>query len=255
MPILTTGNAAFDDISLPVSGKSEFGMDTLTRKTMGARAELPTYLASLHQGDVFTFNDVQFFLQSWDPNDATPFASVALYYKGLIAGVPVPDIITEIVSAAGSVSKSFADENNGKGRYYDKLELGRSATSPDGYAGDFIEGFGGGFIAYRKLYALSAQMEFTYDAVQTVYRYIAASKPGGPANSKVDIKHLARIRRARITTSDGALLGKAHASAFNLVPVELEAVISFSCKNVIGSNYYECQDVVRKELVQPEVIT
>ena len=88
--ILTTGTAEFDDISLPAAGKSEFGMDTLTRKTSGERSLLPAYLASLAQGQVFEFNGVDFFLQSWDPNDATPWASVALYYKGLVAGVPAP---------------------------------------------------------------------------------------------------------------------------------------------------------------------
>jgi hypothetical protein len=264
--ILTTGNAVFDDICAPASGKSEFGMDTLTRKMMGDRSQLAEFLAGLHQGDVLVYNGADFYLQTWQPDESTPWATVTLLYKGLLAGFPETDIQTEFVTSAGSVSANYMLENPdpfaggvGKGRIYNRRELSRSATIPGFYTADLVVPFSGGYILYKNVYTLGATMEFTYIACQSTYRYIAGDKPGAAAHDAIDIAYDPVIKRARIHTADGALFGIDSAANFDFAPggtsapVQLDVVVAFTSKHVIGSPYYECTDVVRRELVQPGI--
>jgi hypothetical protein len=258
--ILLTGNAVFDDVSAPAPGKSEFGMDTLTRKMVGARSLLAGFVSGLNQGDIFNFNGVNFYLQTWQPDESTPFATVTLLYKGLLAGLPETDIQTVFVRALGSVSADFSLENPdpftgaGKGRIYRKSPLFKFSYNIPGSGGESDVVLG-----VRDVYCTSATMEFCYVAVQSTYRYIAASKPGGPRYYSVNIGFSPVVDRARIHTSDGALYGLSSAALFDLAPgmpsapVEHESVVDFASKHVIGSPYYECTDVVKKDLVQPGI--
>jgi hypothetical protein len=247
--ILTTGNAVFDDICAPASGKSEFGMDTLTRKMMGDRSQLAEFLAGLHQGDVLVYNGADFYLQTWQPDESTPWATVTLLYKGLLAGFPGNDIQTEFVSSAGSVSADYQLENLGKGRVYRSLVLWKYSYNIPAEGGEQTDVS----VGKRDVYATGATMEFTYIACQSTYRYIVEDKPNGPAHSTIDVEFEPVIKRARIIVSDGVLYGLARADFFSLTTEQLDIIVSFTSKHVIGSPYYECTDVVRRELVQPGI--
>lgn len=249
MSLITLGSGSFTDLYTPAKGKNEWGMDTLRRKVSGARSLLEAYLLSLAQGQVYQ----DYFLQSWEPDDSPDVASVTLLYKGLATGgTPTPDIQTEIAPATGSISKSYAGENGGRGRVYQvkpilKIELG------------VFVGLGeeNTILFDKDIYATGVTMEFTYDAVQTVYRYIKTGKPVAPTYFAVDIPRIPVIKRARYTTSDGTIYGINAPSAItiDLTPDILNRVVSFSANHVIGTPFYECQDVVRRELGEGDADT
>lgn len=88
--ITYTGDPSFDDAHYPVPGKSEWGMDTLTRTMSGASGSLEAFVASLGQGTSYTFNHNTYYLQTWDDDKGRAFASVTLNYKGLTGGIPPP---------------------------------------------------------------------------------------------------------------------------------------------------------------------
>jgi hypothetical protein len=260
------GDCTFSDAAIPAAGKSEFGIDTLTRKLSGHRTLLAAFLATLAQGQTYAFNGINFYLQTWEPDENIPTATVSLQYKGLRSPPPV-DIQTEFVTAAGSVAASFLLENPdpfnsgiGKGRAYGRREMFRSATIPGFYTADYVVPFAGGYIGYKKVYATGATMEFTYIACQSSYRYVTVGKRGAPAHNVIDINYTPVIKRARIIVSDGTLYGANMATSFDFgrgqpsAPAQLDVVISFTSKNVIGSPYYECIDVVRRELLQPLIV-
>jgi hypothetical protein len=239
--ILLIGVADFDDICLPAAGKNEWGVDTLVRKMKGARSLLSDFLSSLSQGDTYG----SYYLQTWEPDDDPVLATVTLTYKGLFDGIPEEDVQTEIQAAAGSCSKNYLRENDGKGRVYATgvlAQFGPVAPGPGEY-GTTVKW------TYTK-YATAANMDFTYDAVQSTYRYITASKPSGPSHTTIDISLTPVVKRVRITTDTGAIYGLDMAGFFDLAPVEILTVVGFSSKHIIGTPYYECVDVVRKELGQ-----
>lgn len=240
------GRTTFEDASIPVPGKSEFGMDTLTRKMTGYVGDLVAFIASLHQGDTFNFNGILFYLQTWNPDDATPVSTVTLGYKGLASGgTPTPDVQTEIVSATGSTSSSFSDENAGLGRAY-RQDLLWTLTNaiPSDSLDSGIVGTG-----KRTRYTTGATMQFTYAAVQSRYRYVRVGKPNGPIYTNIDIPAPPiLLDQVRIVLSDGAVYGREKITEFELHPVGKARVISFSSSHVIGSPFWECEDVVRYQL-------
>lgn len=244
------GRTTFEDAFVPVPGKNEFGMDTLSRTMKGYVGDLATFITGLRQGQTFDFAESLFYLQSWQPSNSTPESSVDLLYKGLVTGgTPIPDVQTEIVPASGSISASYPDENNGSGRHYKTIVLWRyQFTAPDLETVTSDEPVG-----TRPVYTTGVTMEFTYDAVQTVYRYVMVGKPSRPRYFQVDIPRVPTIKRSRITTADGSVYGNNAPAAFaDLVPTVQNKVVGFTAKNVIGSPYYECIDVVRRELGENE---
>lgn len=243
---LLVGRCGFEDANTPVPGKSDWGMDAISRKLTGHISLLSDFIATLEQGQVYLWNGTPFYLQTWNPDESAPIASVTLNYVGLIRGTPPPEIRNEVAIAAGNTSASFAAENNGLGRLYAKdLIWSFADTVPDNFSTTYK--------GYRDRYAVSATMEFTYRTVTTTYRYVSVGQPAGPSYTGVQAAFSPTIERVRIITSDGQIFGSAHIAVFGLTPVQLEQVISFQSQPVFGSPFYLCQDVVRRELVQSDV--
>lgn len=231
------GRTTFEDANIPVPGKSEFGMDTLTRKMTGYVGGLASFVSSLAQGQTFNFGGALFYLQTWQPDEGTPVSSVMLNYKG-VKGTPLPIIESEIISASGAKSADYTSENSGKGRIYRQNVVYGTGTQSNV------------IVATQDIYTTGAQIEFTYDAAQSTYRYINVGKPTGPRYSALDITHTPKIKTARVTTADGASYGILAPIALgpSLVPAPRLVVAGFASRPVVGSPYYECQDTVRQEL-------
>ena len=245
--ILYTGNAVFEDVYTPAKGKNEWGMDTLVRQMQGSVEELPEFIDGLAQGDEFE----GYFLQSWEPDKDPIFPTVTLLYKGLFTGgTPPPDIERSFVTAVGRTSKDYSaeplapvhPEDAGLGRLYGKDTLW-SMEAPAG-PGDNGRSFKG----VRDRYALSAIMEFTYSAVEARYRYITRGGPVAARYRTVGVSYTLIIDDARITTSDGKVFGREREAFFELTPLPRQRVVSFTTKNVIGTPFWECEDIVRLEL-------
>lgn len=241
------GNAEFDDVFEPIKGKNEWGIDTLTRKVRGARPLAAAYLAGLTQGQRLSDSE-EYYLQSWEPDDNPIWAEITLNYKGLLYGTPLPDIQNEITPAVGQISKNFATENFGKGRIYRKQPLWKLALLD--FAGETVDEV----VATRDVYTTGASMEFTYDAIQTVYRYISEGRPTAPRFYTVDIPRIPTIKRARIVTADGAVYGRNAPGLLtaDLEPIPFTRVVGFVSKNIFGTPFWECQDTVRRELGESE---
>lgn len=241
------GNCGFADVTFPVAGKSEWGMDTLQRRLSGHVSLLEAFMATLMQGQIYVSNGNNFYLQSWESDDSTPVATVTLNYKGLRGGTPIPDIQRQVVSAVGRVSADYSDETGGLGRAYRKDLLWA--------IGDTVPGPGsfGTTAAYeRQRYTTGAVMEFTYKAMQTTYRYIKTGQPVGPQYSTVGVSYTQVPEDVRIITADGSIYGQiGWQQFFDLFPVQTQRVVSFEAKQVLGSPYWECEDVIRLELGDP----
>ena len=83
---------AFEDKTLPVASKSDWGIDTLTRELTGAQPGLIAYINALNVGDTTTYNGQTFYLQSWSDDKDQTYPTVSLNYKGLFDGIPAPII-------------------------------------------------------------------------------------------------------------------------------------------------------------------
>lgn len=239
------GRCGFEARHFPVPGKSEWGMDTLSLRMEGHSELLPDFVRTLAQGQVYMDGTTPFYLQTWAPDESTPVASVTLLYKGLRNNAtPAPKIDTVIQPATGNTSASFSSENSGFGRIYRKQPLWQFAyTAPDHFVEDAVA-------APRDIYTVSATLEFTYDAVQTVYRYITIGRTEVPRYNHVASAFVPTIKTARGSTGDGYIFGMDIPAALidDLQPSIQERVIGFSSSPVIGSPFFECEDVVRKEL-------
>lgn len=238
------GRTTFEDATIPVPGKSEFGMDTLTRKMTGYvgtnGANLITFVQGLAQGQVFSFGGIPFYLQTWQPDDSTPVATVMLNYKGLkTGGTPQPIVDPEIVSASGSKSANYSTENGGKGRIYRTQVIYGTGTQANV------------ILSTQDIYTTGAIIEFTYDAAQATYRYISVGRPNGPIYSTIGFNYTPEMKTARVTTSDGTVYGLEVPIAIgpSLVPLPQMVNIGFVARPVVGSPFYECSEVVRQELL------
>lgn len=226
MGLIYTGTTAFNDACAPANGKSEWGMDTLTREMAGARPLLAAYIASLAQGATYSYNGVTYYLQTWEPDKHPVWATVILNYKGLSAGIPSPVVVNDIQQSSGQLSADFHTQNDGKGINY--------GVAADG----------------TQLYAIGAICEFSYYAGITIYRYIASSSPSGSSHSSLGFTWSAPVIRSRITTSDGSVFGgnapSGLVTALSIAAAAETVAIAFNSQPVFGTPYFECQDVVRK---------
>lgn len=245
MSLVLLGDCEFEDLYTSAPVKNEWGIDNIIRKMNGARALLRDFLATLEQGQEHP-DYPGYFLQTWAPDDNPNVCVVALAYKGLPNGATPPvDIQTEFTPATGSVSKSYVLENGGLGRAYRKqgiykIELGQYASP-----GEAAE------VAVTKdVYATGANMEFNFNAIQTVYRYVRLGEPSQPRYFTVRDPRIPVPTKIRYTTSDGQSYGgnAPNSITADLIPTVLTRVVGFTKKNIIGTPYWECQDVVRREL-------
>lgn len=250
MSLTGLGRTGFEDRHIPAPGKSEFGMDTLIRELQGFVGEngelLKAFLATLGQGDTYTIGENIFYLQSWQPNNATPIGSVTLNYKGLRdGGTPIPDVQTDIVSASGRITRSYLDENGGFGRIFRNRAGGSINTTVSGAVVSQL-------VLSSPVYTVSATCEFLYHAVESRYRYISEGQPDEPENTEVQSSYVPEIEEARISTSDGMVYPRSNLVAFDMEVEPRTRVVSWSAKNVLGSPYFEVEEIVRLELVDPE---
>lgn len=242
------GRVGFEDVAIAAPGKSEFGMDTLTRRVQGQSSLLLDYLISLHQGDTYSVGDNIFFLQSWQPDDATPIATVTLNYKGLVeGGTPRPDVQSGVVSAMGRMQRSYLGFNDGLG-----ITLRNTAGWKYGVVNPVSGIVQDEIVFTRPVYTVSATMEFTYHAVETQYRYVTEGRPSAPRYEEVESDYNPVMEEIRINTSDGATYGRGQLNAFNMTPELHTRVVDWSNKEVIGSPFFEVEETVRLELVDPE---
>lgn len=248
MAVTGLGRIGFEDVSIPAFGKSEFGMDTLVRTMQGHSELLLDFLASLHQGDTHAIGDNFFYLQSWEPDKATPVSTVTLNYKGLSqGGTPTPDISTEVVSTMGRMQRSYLGFNGG---------LGITVRNREGGSIGVVNPVSGAverqLVLTSPVYTVSATLEFTYHAVESRYRYVTTGRPSGPRYTEVESDYVPAPEEMRITTSDGATYGRGQLLAFNMTPELHTRVVAWTNRSVIGSPYFEVEEVVRLELVDPE---
>ena len=222
MAIIYTGDPSIDDVCLPLKGKNEWGVDTLTRKVKGARYLGAAYLAALAQGQIYQ----GYYLQTWAPDEEEFWVEITLNYKGVLFGTPRPLVINSIVPSSGGKSADYSSENSGKGRAYRKDQQGKD------------------------VYATGAQIEFSYDCPQTVYRYISVGQPDGPRNSALGFGAFPRIINARVTVSDGTTYGLSVPFSIgpSLLPSAQTVTVGFTSTPIVGTPYFECEDVVRSEL-------
>lgn len=250
MSLSNLGSCTFLDSCVPLKGKTEWGMDTLTRKLVGARSLAEAFIATLAQGQTYpTGSTNPYYLQTWDADDNPNVCNLTLNYKGLVTGgTPTPLQETEIVTVIGKTTADYSTEGatveapGGLGRYYRK-DLIWSMESPAG-PGDNGRSFKG----FRDRYAVSAAMEFMYKAPQTIYRYIKVGRPVAASYNSIGFSYTMIIEKARITLSDGTTYeGRDQETFFDLTPVARAKVVSFQCKPIIGSPFWECSDCIRLE--------
>jgi hypothetical protein len=235
--ILITGNAAFDDICRPLKGKNEWGVDTLVRKVKGDRALAPAYIAGLAQGNTFSLGTT-YYLQAWDADEDAVWATITLNYKGLAGGIPDAIVSNDIVRLSGTTSADYSLENGGRGRVYRK-----EVTYKPFPQQNVID-------AEKDIYATGATMDFTYETGETIYRYITNGQPDAATHGTLAFAPTPRIIRARAVTSDGTSYGFSMPIAIgpSLQPAEVNRVVGFSTHPIIGTPYFECQDIVRTEM-------
>ena len=99
----------FIEVHTPIAGKSEWGMDTLTRLLRGIQPNEAAFAAALAQGQTYVSSGTTYYLQTWEPDNNPVHPGFTLQYKGLIGGIPAPKaegqtIEQSITLSAGTVS-------------------------------------------------------------------------------------------------------------------------------------------------------
>lgn len=249
MSLSNLGSCTFDDAYAPLKGKSEWGMDTLTRKLTGARSLAEAFITTLVQGQKYpATSSTPYYLQTWDADDNPDVATLTLNYKGLVTGAtPIPLKESGTALVVGRTTKDYSTEGIVAGvplgRYYRKDQIWSLTNEAVGEVTNTAFGF-------RDRYALSASMEFMYRAGQTVYRYISVGRPSRARYYSIGFSYSTEIEKARITLSDGTVYqGRSQETYFELAPSTQDKVIDFQAKEVVGSPWWECQDTIRRELV------
>ena len=105
-PVTYTGDSTFQDEHEPVPGKTEWGMDTLTRTMAGGQPKLVAFVQGLSQGSSYTFNGNVYYLQTWEPDNGQVFPRVTLNYKGLTGGIPTPKASGVMIEQTISITAS-----------------------------------------------------------------------------------------------------------------------------------------------------
>jgi hypothetical protein len=107
----------FTEQALPSLSKSEFGIDTLTRKFKGPATKLVSYLAGLRQGSQPSGYS-GFYLQTWSVDDNAIFPCVTLLYKGLIGAIPNPIISDSITIQTVTISTASPSQASREIQFY-----------------------------------------------------------------------------------------------------------------------------------------
>lgn len=248
MSTAVLGSGTFLDLFDPLKGKSEWGMDTLTRKGHIARSLAAAFIATLAQGQVYPPGSSNpYYLQTWDIDDNPNVATITLNYKGFVTGgTPKPLKERDFATVIGRTTADYSTEGTpaGVGRFY-RQDVLWTLASPATVPGDY--GISGKFL--RDRYAVSAAMEFIYRSPQTTYRYFTVGETTSAKHHTIGFSYTIIIEKARILLSDGTTYeGRDQETYFDLTPTPIQKVVSFQAREVVGSPWWECTDVVRLEL-------
>lgn len=223
-PIEFIGALEFRDVVYPIPGKDDWGADTLERTVQGPASRMGTFLKSLKQGS--SFKDVNgniYFLQSWQPIDHKCFPGAHLIYKGLINDA-LPDPIpfttnpekVSILSASGLHITVGGDEEGNQ-----RIIIGGTR-------------------------------ELKYVSTTTTWRYISRGEPKGRKflNVQGNVRQPTIIPRGSVIYAefeDGGsqrFAGSAPAAlATALFPIHYVDVTGPNFFPIIGTPYYECEEV------------
>lgn len=212
------GETDFKDTFTPVAGKSEWGMDTLTRVLKGSAPKLEAYVRALRQGQ--TFNG--FVLQTWTPDQDPVYPEVTLNYKGLTNGIPAP------LSSADTIEQSVTVSASG-----DNTQFG---LDEDVYGAVTV-----------------ASREIQYITRQTVWRYITNRRPTGPKYTGLDVPFDPIIIKSSITIQNTE--GNSRTFGGRLAPVALVTALQPVATNIVtgpnatpvpGTPWFECEDRVTR---------
>lgn len=221
--IIYIGDASYQEIAKPAIGKTDWGLDTLTRNVAGRRDELQTFVGSLVQGAAAPAPYAIFKLQTWDVDESDPiWGRVQLNYKGVQGGTLPPDKpYNEIIETSGTSSHHW--------------------DPPYDYGGEF--------------FAVSAVLDFTYYAGQTTWRYVRTSDPGASIHTALATTFLYSVKRSRITVSneDGSTTVFGSSAPVGIVsavtPALVVGAVGYRSSPILGTGFFELEDVVRAELV------
>lgn len=218
--IVFTGHVEFRDVKTPAPSKDEWGLDVLERTVRGPGKYFEAYGAALKQGDVY---GQHFYLQSWRPIEHAIFPGWQLTYKGVRAGA----LPTALPVTSFSELVSTVEAND--------LE-----------------------VTYQGKTIISASKEVKYIAPTTTYRYISRGRPTTPRYGAVDTNQPIQNIDSRTVvtllddsvtppvTSTMTLTGAAPAAvATALAGSPVVFVIGPTFEPILGTPYYECQEVVQ----------
>lgn len=221
MSLIYIGDASYKDIAVPVPGKNDWGVDTMTRIVLGARNGLVAFINTLAQGQAAPAPWAAFKLQTWSPDDSDPiWGKVTLGYKGILGAHPPDQKYNEVIESSGSSSAQF--------------------DPPYPWGGDED--------------AVAAVMDFTYYAGQTTWRSLRTID-NGPQYGYLGFTYGYVLKRVRYTvTGDGG----SQTTFGNSAPVGIVSActpafqintVGYRASPIFGTPYFECEDIVRGELV------
>ena len=215
--VIFEGDGSFDDRYEPVSGKSEWGMDTLTRGMSGAQTGLVTFIQGLAQGQTYSWNGNTYYLQSWEPDNDPVFPTVTLFYKGLNDGIPDPFV---------------------SGR---EMEQTSSATTNAPVSITFFD--------YESQTDVTREVMGTrttrYRTREATYRYIKSGRPTAPTYTTLDTAMTPIVLQSVITTDAGvSFASNAPAALATALTPSVYTETATNCVPVFGTPFFECEDNV-----------
>ncbi len=216
-PITYVGDGTFQDLYQPVSGKSEWGMDTLTRTMTGSQPNLQAYVQSLAQGQTFVFNFNTYYLQSWECDNDQVFPKVTLLYKGLFGGIPNPFVSGRTIEGCSSLTTSSPVSIS----YFDFKSQG-SVTKD-----------------------VMGTRTSRYIARESSYKYITTSRPSAPTYTTLDVAFSIQYIQSEITTDAGVTFAtNAPAALATALAASAYTLTITQTVPVFGTAFFENEDVV-----------
>lgn len=94
----------FEQMFVPTPSKVQWGLDTLTQDWCGAAPALAAFVASLSQGDTYTFSAQTYYLVTWSSNNDPIFPTVTLTFQGFFADFPDPVVSGQSITQTGTIS-------------------------------------------------------------------------------------------------------------------------------------------------------
>lgn len=113
MALIYQGSSNWQQVELPVFGKTAWGLDTATVKWAGPAPDYGDFIGDLNQGSVLT-GYPKMYLTSWTGDPHRSFPTASLVYTGLLSGA-LPDVLI-----GDEASSSTASQTNDEGEPEDQ---------------------------------------------------------------------------------------------------------------------------------------